>query len=69
MKKLLILVLVLLMLLATVIPAFAYHGGGSEGNSTGDGVPPGWADAGDDDGPPGWSHVCPGEGGTGPPGQ
>ena len=66
MKKLLILLLVLLVMLAVAAPALAYHGGGSEGNSTGDGVPPGWADAGGDDGPPGWSHVNPGAGGTHP---
>ena len=67
MKKLLILVLVGLVLLTTVVPVFAYHGGGSEGNSTGDGEPPGWSQAGcTGDGPPGWSQVNPGAGGTGP---
>jgi hypothetical protein len=66
MKRVLILMLVLFLLLTVTVPVFAVHGGGSEGSSTGDGEPPGWAAGGDDGEPPGWSKVNPGEGGTGP---
>ena len=70
MKKSLILVLVMLMLLAVAAPVLA-DWAGSNGNATGDGEPPGWADAGadgsgQDQGPPGWSINNPGEGGTEP---
>ena len=71
MKKSLILVLVMLMLLAVAAPVLADWGGSTNGNATGDGEPPGWADAGadgsgQDQGPPGWSINNPGEGGTDP---
>ena len=64
MKKMLIFVLVLVMLLATAAPVFAYSGG-NVGNNTGDGEPPGWAANGLDGEPPGWSNTNPGNGGTG----
>ena len=65
MKELLILLLVGLVVLTMVAPAFAYAGG-SVGNDTGDGEPPGWAAGGEDGEPPGWTHVNPGQGGTDP---
>lgn len=69
MKKMLILALVLVMLLATALPAFAKNGAGSEGNATGDGEPPGWAAGGIDGEPPGWSINNPGAGGSDGPAQ
>ena len=62
MKKLLILILVLVLMLAVAAPVLAY-GGGSVGNDTGDGEPPGWSQVN----PGGGGSDGPAEGPQGPP--